>query len=132
MTWLNVILMGIGLAMDCCAVSAVQGLTADIHDPQNRPKPALMALIFGCFHLGMPIIGYYLGSDLNSDQEAWAAAAKVEADRQDALDKILTGIDDVRSKMSEVRSGYYTLNGQKVVTPRRGLYIHNGRKVVVK
>ena len=62
MTWRNVILMGIGLAMDCCAVSAVQGLTADIHDPQNRPKPALMALIFGCFHFGMPIIGYYAGS----------------------------------------------------------------------
>lgn len=62
MDWLNVILMGIGLAMDCCAVSTVQGLTSDIHDAQNRPKPALMALIFGCFHCGMPIIGFYAGS----------------------------------------------------------------------
>ena len=77
-------------------------------------------------------LGYYLGSDLNSDQEAWAAAAKVEADRQDALDKILTGIGEVNSQTPAIHRGYYTLNGQKVVTPRRGLYIHNGRKVVVK
>ena len=50
MDWLNVIIMGIGLAMDCCAVSAVQGLTTDIHDMHNRPRPALMAIIFGLFH----------------------------------------------------------------------------------
>lgn len=54
--------MGIGLAMDCCAVSAVQGLTVDIHDQKNRPRPALMALIFGLFHTGMPVIGYYAGT----------------------------------------------------------------------
>ncbi len=62
MDWLNVILMAIGLAMDCCAVSTVQGLTADIHDQSNRPRPALMALIFGLFHCGMPIVGYYAGT----------------------------------------------------------------------
>ena len=62
MDWLNVIIMGIGLAADCCAVSAVQGLTVDIHDSLNRPRPALMAAIFGCFHMGMPIIGYYAGT----------------------------------------------------------------------
>lgn len=76
-------------------------------------------------------VGYYLGSD-QTDAEIWAAAAKVEADRLAALEQTLTGIDDVRSKMSEVRSGYYTLNGQKVDTPRRGIYICNGRKVVIK
>lgn len=62
MDWLNVIIMGIGLAMDCCAVSAVQGLTTDIHDMHNRPRPALMAIIFGLFHTGMPVIGYFAGS----------------------------------------------------------------------
>ena len=62
MEWLNVIIMGIGLAMDCCAVSAVQGLTTDIHDMHNRPRPALMAIIFGLFHTGMPVIGYFAGS----------------------------------------------------------------------
>lgn len=50
--------MGIGLAMDCCAVSAVQGL----NQHSWHPRALLMALIFGCFHMGMPIIGYYVGS----------------------------------------------------------------------
>lgn len=59
---LSIIILAIGLAMDCCAVSAVQGLTADIHDAQNRPRPALMAMIFGLFHAGMPVIGYFAGS----------------------------------------------------------------------
>ena len=77
-------------------------------------------------------VGYYLGSDYASDAEIWAAAKKAEADRQAALEQTLTGIDDVRNKMSEVRSGYYTLNGQKVDTPRRGIYIRDGRKVVIK
>ena len=76
-------------------------------------------------------VGYYLGSD-QSVEQIWAAAAKVEADRQEALDKILTGIGEVNSQTPAIHRGYYTLNGQKVVTPRRGLYIHNGRKVVVK
>lgn len=58
MFWLNVIVMGIGLAMDCCAVSAVQGL----NEHRWHPRALLMALIFGCFHAGMPVIGYYAGS----------------------------------------------------------------------
>lgn len=58
MDWLNAIIMGIGLAMDCCAVSAVQGL----NQHSWHPRALLMALIFGCFHTGMPIIGYYVGS----------------------------------------------------------------------
>ncbi|MBR6829094.1 MAG: manganese efflux pump [Paludibacteraceae bacterium] len=58
MDWINVIVMGIGLAMDCCAVSTVQGLT----HKQWHPRALLMALIFGCFHMGMPIIGYYAGT----------------------------------------------------------------------
>lgn len=58
MDWINVIIMGVGLAMDCCAVSAVQGL----NEHRWHPRALLMALIFGCFHLGMPIVGYYAGS----------------------------------------------------------------------
>ena len=58
MDWINVIVMGIGLAMDCCAVSAVQGL----NEHRWHPKALLMACIFGCFHMGMPIIGYYAGT----------------------------------------------------------------------
>lgn len=58
MDWFNVILMGIGLAMDCCAVSAVQGLTHG----RWHPKALLMALIFGSFHTMMPVIGYFAGN----------------------------------------------------------------------
>jgi len=50
--------MGIGLAMDCCAVSAVQGL----NQGKWHPRALLMAGIFGCFHMGMPVVGYYAGS----------------------------------------------------------------------
>jgi putative Mn2+ efflux pump MntP len=50
--------MGVGLAMDCCAVSAVQGLNQHTW----HPRAILMALIFGGFHAGMPIIGYYAGT----------------------------------------------------------------------
>jgi len=57
MDWLNVIIMGIGLAMDCCAISAVQGL----NQRSWHPRAVLMALIFGCFHCGMPVIGYHAG-----------------------------------------------------------------------
>ena len=74
MDWLNVILMGVGLAMDCCAVSTVQGLT------QGRwhPRALLMAGIFGLFHMGMPIIGYYAGNlflDFMSRYAHWIALA---------------------------------------------------------
>lgn len=58
MDWLNVIVMAIGLAMDCCAISTVQGLI----QKQWHPRALMMAAIFGCFHMGMPIIGYYAGT----------------------------------------------------------------------
>ena len=49
--------MAVGLAMDCCAISAVQGL----NQRNWHPRALLMAAIFGCFHMGMPIVGYYAG-----------------------------------------------------------------------
>ena len=58
MNWIDVIIMGVGLAMDCCAVSAVQGL----NQHSWHPRALLMACIFGLFHCGMPIIGYFAGS----------------------------------------------------------------------
>ena len=42
MNWLNVVIMGIGLAMDCCAVSAVQGL----HQGKWHPRALMMAVMF--------------------------------------------------------------------------------------
>ena len=43
-----------------------------------------------------------------------------------------TGVNDVRSKMEEVRGEYFNLNGQRVAQPTKGLYIVNGHKVVIK
>ncbi|MBQ7631815.1 MAG: manganese efflux pump [Paludibacteraceae bacterium] len=58
MDWLNVIVMAVGLAMDCCAISTVQGL----NERQWDARALLMAAIFGCFHMFMPVIGYYAGT----------------------------------------------------------------------
>lgn len=58
MDWFNIIIMAVGLAMDCCAVSAVQGL----NQGQWHPRALLMAAIFGLFHTGMPIVGYLAGN----------------------------------------------------------------------
>ena len=43
-----------------------------------------------------------------------------------------TAIDEVRSKMEDVRGDFYNLNGQRVAQPTKGLYIVNGRKVIMK
>lgn len=48
------------------------------------------------------------------------------------FDDETTGVDDVRSKMSDGRSEYFNLAGQRVAQPTKGLYIVNGRKVVIK
>ena len=74
MDWINVIVMAVGLAMDCCAVSAVQGLNAHRWDSHAL----LMAAIFGLFHAGMPIIGFYAGTlfvDFMSTYAPWIALA---------------------------------------------------------
>jgi len=58
MDWISIILLSIGLAMDCCAVSVVQGL----NQRTWHPRAIVMACIFGLFHMGMPVIGYYTGT----------------------------------------------------------------------
>lgn len=68
MDWLNVIIMAIGLAMDCCAVSAVQGL----NQRQWHPRALLMAGIFGVFHMGMPVVGYLAGGLFMSFMQTYA------------------------------------------------------------
>lgn len=68
MDWFNIIIMAIGLAMDCCAVSAVQGL----NERQWHPRAILMAAIFGLFHMGMPVIGYLAGNLFVSFMQTYA------------------------------------------------------------
>lgn len=58
MTIIEIILLGIGLAMDCFAVSLSKGIAAR---RLNTSGALLMALLFGLFQAGMPLIGYYAG-----------------------------------------------------------------------
>ena len=63
MSVLTIILFSIGLAMDCFAVSISKGLAVDIHEVfAKRQHPWLMAVLFGLFQGGMPLIGYYAGT----------------------------------------------------------------------
>ena len=65
-------------------------------------------------------LGYYLGSDLTSDREAWEAGGYMS-----------TGIVTVESDQNTVADNpyYYTLGGQRMTTPpAKGMYIYKGRK----
>lgn len=62
MDLLTIIIIAIGLAMDCFAVSIAQGLAVNPQDSACRPKPLTMALLFGLFQGGMPLIGYFAGN----------------------------------------------------------------------
>lgn len=63
MDLLSIWLMGLGLAMDCFAVSVTQGLGVNRQQAFAKGnRPLLMALLFGLFQGGMPLIGYEAGS----------------------------------------------------------------------
>ena len=57
MDTLSIILLAIGLAMDCFAVSIAQGIQGS-----KFRAILLMAILFGAFQGGMPLIAYYAGS----------------------------------------------------------------------
>lgn len=54
----SIILIGVGLAMDCFAVSIAQGM----QQGKWCNKAVLMAVLFGFFQGGMPLIGYGAGT----------------------------------------------------------------------
>lgn len=58
--------------MDCFAVSVCKGLTSPHGYVPRYVKPMLMALLFGVFHAGMPLIGYFTGSFFASFFERFA------------------------------------------------------------
>lgn len=72
MSIITIILLAIGLAMDCFAVSVCKGLTSPHGYVPRYIKPILMALLFGMFHAGMPLIGYFAGSFFSSFFERFA------------------------------------------------------------
>ena len=56
--YLKSILLGIGLAMDACAVSMANGM----REPKMKiNKIILIAFMFGLFQGLMPLIGYFIG-----------------------------------------------------------------------
>ncbi len=69
-----------------------------------------------------PFRGYFTYTGGNSPAPALSIA----------IDGETTGITDVKSKVFDVRSDYFNLNGQRVSQPTRGLYIVNGKKVIIK
>ena len=71
-------------------------------------------------------LGYYLGSDIKNDADAWAEAEKVQNRN------IVTGIQSVTTTTRKADDGCYNLMGQKVSPTSRGIYIRNGKKIVVR
>lgn len=60
---IDLILIGLGLAMDCFAVSICKGLSMK---KLEWKKAIIIGLYFGIFQGGMPVIGYFLGSTFES------------------------------------------------------------------
>jgi putative Mn2+ efflux pump MntP len=73
MTWLELIIIAIGVSMDAFAVSICKGLSLR----SLRPKHILSTAVwFGGFQALMPLIGYYLGvsfADSVADFDHWIA-----------------------------------------------------------
>ena len=59
----EIIVISIGLAMDAFAVSVCKGLSMK---KMNWKSALIIALYFGTFQAGMPIIGYFLGTAFSS------------------------------------------------------------------
>lgn len=57
MTAIEVILTGIALSMDACAVAMTNGMTAKCLKAKHA---FLIALFFGVFQAAMPVIGYFI------------------------------------------------------------------------
>ena len=83
--------------------------------------------------------GFYLGSDLTSDSEAWAAFRQQNQPYLDNYQSLLgyglgdpAGITTVAAKQP-ADNYYYTLDGRRMTTkPDRGMYIYKGRKYISK
>ena len=65
--------------------------------------------------------------------KAYLDATGVSAARLSiAFEDETTGLNNVKGEMSDGRSDYYNLAGQRVVKPSKGLYVKNGKKYIIK
>ena len=62
MSLLEIIFIGVGLAMDAFAVSVCKGLSMK---KMNWKNALIIALYFGVFQALMPVVGYFLGSTMS-------------------------------------------------------------------
>ena len=75
-------------------------------------------------------LGYYLGSDLKNDEEAWVAGGYMDNSGVDGIT-----IEDASTLEEALKNGdgiLYNLSGQRVLNPVPGIYILNRKKVIVK
>lgn len=64
--------------------------------------------------------GYYLGSDLKTDEDVWASGGYT------------SGIESVPSDCMMIEDDVmYDLTGRRVTNPTPGIYIRNGKKIVI-
>ena len=69
-----------------------------------------------------PNLGYYIGTDLASDRDAWEQGGYMTTD-------ILSVTAERHSRLNDPY--YYTLSGQRLANPpQQGVYIHRGKKYV--
>ena len=69
----QMILLGVGMAMDASAVSMTNGL---VEAKMKKRKMLLIAFFFGFFQFAMPLIGYFAGSifeDFLTQFTSWVA-----------------------------------------------------------
>ena len=82
-------------------------------------------------------LGYYLGSDLTTDADAWAAAKEAPGNAPVVIPTAITHhpspITPHSSSITHHLSPlapWYNLHGQRLAAPRRGLNIHDGKLIL--
>lgn len=91
MSIIEIILLGVGLAMDAFAVSVCKGLALKKF---NKKKAIIIALYFSMFQAVMPIIGYLLGSAFSKTIESidhWVAFGLLGAIGANMLKEAIEG-----------------------------------------
>lgn len=97
---LSIILISIGLAMDCFAVSTAKGL----QHARWSMWAVLMAVLFGLFQGGMPLIGYFAGTlfaDFFSRFSPWIALALLAFIGGKMIWESVKGVDEAPGALVE-------------------------------
>lgn len=79
MTFLGILVLSVGLAMDATAAAAARGVVAQRIRTQDV---LLIALLFGGFQAAMPVLGWYLGATIGPwvrDWDHWIAFVLLSA-----------------------------------------------------